>query len=423
MAAQHPAFQNLQKASVPSSTAASTCSSGPVNGTPAPIKVPSAPATNGTNVIPSASPPKANTSNLCEGCHVRPKYFDGTKTHPYCGKSCAAVAKSHAHAGSGSTCTFCHSRPKYFDGTTLHPYCSKTCAQQAKANGTRQNPINANGSGMCQVPDCNKPAYKPPNGTGKYCGLAHKRLAENACLLCRKAIRRGDRHFCGSACADEAQKKAVILLEIPEDHVTFRDVATQFKTSWRHAGSRCPAVRHIYKIVGHQVSLDKYEAYKNAVESRGQFLASGRSAGNENRRWHGTRRECSIGDKGHTQFCSSSTCSLCCIIKTSFDIGACGKNTGWGRFGVGVYTSSTSSKSNDYSHNTDGNAPLKAILLNKVVVGKGCKITKDDTTLTAPPAGYDSVLAEKGDSLNHDELVVYSNDAIRPSYLVMYDAR
>ena len=32
------------------------------------------------------------------------------------------------------------------------------------------------------------------------------------------------------------------------------------------------------------------------------------------------------------------------------------------------------------------------------------------------------VLAEKGSRLNHDELVVYTNDAIRPSYLVMYDA-
>jgi len=34
---------------------------------------------------------------------------------------------------------------------------------------------------------------------------------------------------------------------------------------------------------------------------------------------------------------------------------------------------------------------LKAILLNKVVVGKGCKLLQDNTNLTAPPAGYDSV--------------------------------
>ena len=78
------------------------------------------------------------------------------------------------------------------------------------------------------------------------------------------------------------------------------------------------------------------------------------------------------------------------------------------RFGKGIYTSSTSSKSvvlqpsdnffflnvalrsNDYSHN-DCKSSLKAILLNKVVVGKGCKLLQDNTSLTAPPTGYDSV--------------------------------
>ena len=61
-----------------------------------------------------------------------------------------------------------------------------------------------------------------------------------------------------------------------------------------------------------------------------------------------------------------------------------------------------------------------------------------NNTLTEPPAGYDSVsvvarwffggglmriqvLAEVGARLEYDEVVVYNNDAIRPSYLVMYD--
>ena len=79
------------------------------------------------------------------------------------------------------------------------------------------------------------------------------------------------------------------------------------------------------------------------------------------------------------------------------------------------------------------------MLLSKVVVGKGYKMTADDTTLKKPPASYDSVsfvlgllfgvralmrsqvIGEVGSRLNYDELVVYDNDAIRPSYLVMYD--
>jgi hypothetical protein len=78
------------------------------------------------------------------------------------------------------------------------------------------------------------------------------------------------------------------------------------------------------------------------------------------------------------------------------------------------------------------------VLLNKVVVGRGYKAENDQPTLTKPPAGYDSVsviawrtfcglltrgqvLGERGVRLKHDELVVYDDDAIRPSYLVMYD--
>ncbi|KAJ3483578.1 hypothetical protein NLI96_g6220 [Meripilus lineatus] len=102
-------------------------------------------------------------------------------------------------------------------------------------------------------------------------------------------------------------------------------------------------------------------------------------------------------------------------------VGKANSKTGWGRFGAGIYTSSTSSKSDDYSTSPDPRTSLKAMVLNKVVVGKGYKMTQDNTSLTAPPAGFDSVLAEKGTRLNHDELVVYVNEAIRPSYLVIYD--
>ena len=141
-------------------------------------------------------------------------------------------------------------------------------------------------------------------------------------------------------------------------------VEAQFKTSWRHPVCPCPPVRYIYKIVSNQASLDRYNAYRyadafsfispmasnfpvmrsDAVEARGQFKASGLSPGNEKRRWHGTRRVCQLGDKGHTSFCPSSSCLLCCIMKTSFDVNKCStKNGGAGNFGAGIYTSSTSS--------------------------------------------------------------------------------
>ncbi|KDQ55822.1 hypothetical protein JAAARDRAFT_59795 [Jaapia argillacea MUCL 33604] len=145
------------------------------------------------------------------------------------------------------------------------------------------------------------------------------------------------------------------------------------------------------------------------------------SAGNENRRWHGTLRACNIGDNGQTQLCGSKGCPLCAIIKTSFDMSFYSTQTGKGRFGRGHYTSSTSSKSNDYSRN-GASSTFKALLLNKVVVGRGIQMEHDDTSLTAPPAGYDSVLGEVGKRLNYDELIVYKDEAILPSYLVIYDS-
>lgn len=48
-------------------------------------------------------------------------------------------------------------------------------------------------------------------------------------------------------------------------------------------------------------------------------------------------------------------------------------------------------RSDDYSTSPDPRTSLKAMVLNKVVVGKGYKMTQDNTSLTAPPAGFDSV--------------------------------
>lgn len=346
----------------------------------------------------------AATLAICDICKVRPKYFDGQKTHSYCGKTCATAAqrkhvpnakpkRNKTSKATRGLCDHCHKQPKYNDGTTTHSYCGKSCAQKAKATGTSA-----------------AQPMQPANPA-----------TTNGCLLCGKAVK-GKGHFCSQACTSRAEKSAPGLVEVPPGHDTFKSVADQFKTSWRHQ-TPCPTVRRVHKVIASPASIAKYEAYRAAVEGRGNFVAAGRSAGNENRRWHGTTRECNLGDNGNCTLCSSQTCSLCCILRTSYNLNLFGKKTGWGRFGHGIYTSSTSSKSNDYSTNVNSSR-LKAILLNKVVVGKGYKMTQDNTSLTAPPTGYDSVLAEvvNGGSLNYDELVCYTNDAIRPSYMVMYDA-
>lgn len=390
---------------------------------------------------------------LCPNCHSRPvasktpgQFFD------YCSKACAAQARSaNQRANQADLCEQCMLKPKFKDGTRTHPYCGRTCAKLAANAQANQPlpPINPPISPplnppatptsiadslqllppvsqlitdqICLTPGCTLPVFIHPDGTpSNYCQMTHKRWGEQGCISCRAAPRNGQAVMCQS-CHAYALERAPAIIKVPEDHKTYKSVESQFKQTWRHK-TTCPEVKVIYKIVVSEASLKQYQQYLEAVEARGNFIAMGKSRGNENRRWHGTKRKCLLGDPGHASFCADGACALCCIIKTSFDLKFFKAATGWGRFGHGIYTSSTSSKSNDYSKNLGASSDLKALLLNKVVVGNGKKLINDDTTLTAPPPGFDSVLAEvaSGGSLNYDELIVYQNDAVRPSYLVMY---
>ena len=134
----------------------------------------------------------------------------------------------------------------------------------------------------------------------------------------------------------------------------------RFQEKWSQSFKPVPEVRAIYKIVSTRANEAKYEQhlsvslifadffalieahdYSNRVEAKGNFSMQGKARGNENHTWYGTMRKCYIGDKGVTKFCSSPSCSLCCIMKTSFDIAK--RSNSWG-FGTGIYTSLTSSE-------------------------------------------------------------------------------
>lgn len=81
------------------------------------------------------------------------------------------------------------------------------------------------------------------------------------------------------------------------------------------------------------------------------------------------------------------------------------------------------------------------MLLTRVLAGNAKKLTVADPSLTSPPPGFDSVCITPrlvppshfliqirgvpgggglGVGLKYDELIVYSNDQIRPFYLVLY---
>jgi len=274
-------------------------------------------------------------------------------------------------------------------------------------------------SGICATPGCTDPAFKGANGKiGQYCRKTHKLWGNRGCILCRRADKYGDSKFCYT-CDIATKVLSPIIVPVPEDNETYNNAANQFQKSWRHP-TACPKVQAVYKVVGKQDILDNYNAHRNAVEARGGFTSQGRPSGNQQRRWHGTNRECGLGENGRNSFCYSAQCSLCCIIRTSFDLSHAGKKSGW-MLGRGIYTSSTSSNSDGYSQNLTA-SPFKAVLLVYVVVGKAKKVASHQSIVMQPPAGFDSVIAEPATGfIAYDELVVYSNDALCPAYLVIYE--
>jgi len=248
--------------------------------------------------------------------------------------------------------------------------------------------------------------------------MAVKKGMEIACLMCKELPKLDSKsHFCGKTCTDKATNAAPLLLEVPTSDPRFDDVAGQFKTAWKHTTTP-PKVARVYKIILSKKCLQDYEDYRATVEAKSKFLKRKKEAGNEKRRWHGTSRQCKIGDDPkNLKPCTSTNCSLCCIIRNSYDI----KFAAAGMFGRGIYTSATSSKSDTYTRGAVAGSPYKAMFLNRVVVGEGNILTAANNSLTAPPAGFDSVIANPGSGLNYDELIVYNNNAIRTSWLLLYD--
>lgn len=119
--------------------------------------------------------------------------------------------------------------------------------------------------------------------------------------------------------------------------------------------------------------------------------------------------------------CADGQCAVCGIAGQSLKLSL--STTRFpGRFGVGLYFSSVSSKSNDYAAPQNSAKPsYRAIFLCSIAVGKGYEVYQDQPQLTAPPQGYDSVLGQTGHTLNYDEVIVYDEAAVLPLYLITYE--
>jgi hypothetical protein len=163
--------------------------------------------------------------------------------------------------------------------------------------------------------------------------------------MCRLRPKNGIHDFCGGGCRDIAMTFAPLLVDVPKDHVTFRlggslyfsgqvlfcersgcAVARKFKEAWNHPKKfPCPEVKGVYRTVEGKASLTRYAGYKcvpwnfaNAIP--GLLCMIRELHGNECFRYHGTKRECRLGEGGYQYPCRSNTCPACCILRTAFKV-------------------------------------------------------------------------------------------------------
>jgi len=238
-----------------------------------------------------------------------------------------------------------------------------------------------------------RPKFPGYNQCGKTC----RDNASTACLLCRCQPKFGRYHLCGRTCRTIATKRTPLILEARPDHVTYSEVEQRFRRAWK-SSDVCPSIKKVYKIIENKSFLQPYDQYKRRV-------------GNEVFRYHGTSRSCTLGSQGNTQICSSTACKLCSILRTSFKVSLANPSN---RFGPGgVYTSSAAN--NAYSYSIGGRG---AIILTKVVLGTVYNASRASEVMSCPP-GHNSVVYDLQNGILN-ETVVYTNDAIRPVFLIIF---
>ncbi|CAB4408715.1 unnamed protein product [Rhizophagus irregularis] len=339
-------------------------------------------------------------------------------------------------------------------------YCSDQCRKDASLAGLA-NPVcilckefpHVTGSKFCgkkrcrNLPKCYFCKIKDVHKGSLWCSKTCRDNTPNwqyltvertnyMCFVCGLEYALKGRDFCRDECEQWVNNNAPCLLKLPQNSEKYRDVHNQFVNAWKHPHKQVPSIHAIWKIYCNSLLNGQYNAYKAEVEKIQQLegkpfpKGEGRrimSAGNEQRRFHGTKLRCQIGFE-RSKVCDDKQCSVCAIIKEGYKLRYVGTGTisaAFQRFGSGIYFSGTSSKSDDYNEGsliTYMGVNYKMMLLNKVVVGKGYALTRDAMTLTSPPDGFDSVLGEPSSngSLNYDEIVVYKEEASIPQYLIIY---
>ncbi|CAE8641545.1 unnamed protein product [Polarella glacialis] len=381
------------------------------------------------------------TMCVLQGC-TRPAWIGAGVVHKYCGRTHAAQDLGWHLKEPHGYCHRCNlegcNQTVYFDEAAgrVHDFCSKGHADEAIEDGDWQ-PSNKRRTAnspqqRCSLPGCAAPRYNDQS-TGHlhdFCGRSHALLAKQRGLvglaagppIAQYLPQAVERVFGGTGRDDYS------VAVLTRQHPKYEGIKEQFLDRWVHPGPK-PRVRRLLQVRNTQTVYNQYQAYLGTQVRQGYQT--------EHRRFHGTSLspQCSFGIDMASTLCTQNDCAVCGICRYGFDIdrqGASGSLRLALRYGVGHYFSRTSSKSNDYagaSERQSAGQRTRLMFLCKVAPGpsfeaKEISMSDDDLAEQVHGRGYTSVEAKntaEGGPLNHDELVIYQNEAAIPSYLIVYE--
>ena len=211
----------------------------------------------------------------------------------------------------------------------------------------------------------------------------------------------------------------------PPESNDYVAIKMDFMANWKTGIT--PTVSNVLKLQVPSTLHNKYERYKMDVVNRERGRTGPSPSyvkpGNEVIRYHGTSLMCQLGVSNNSKVCNSGVCNGCNILKSGFKTTKAGAH-GFNRFGLGLYSTSISSKAHYYSAASENGLGRRnrAMLVCKVVAGRS---SSTQTSVgfresMAPPESHDSILGVPGEELHYDELVVYDSRAMIATFLILY---
>ena len=210
-----------------------------------------------------------------------------------------------------------------------------------------------------------------------------------------------------------SEQKTVSLRRLDASSEEYAKVTSVFTEQWIKESPQCPAHSAVIVIRNSNLST-RYHKYVERLRT---------SLGKESEiecHFHGTKLMCNILTTNTC--CDSAECGICGIITKGFNLSFVGKNIPhFQRYGRGIYLAPNSSKAHGYAK-PNPNTGLQAQLLCFVACGNKYVLHTNDRDLISPPLNYHSVYGQASTSgpLNFDEVVLYTADAILPTYVILY---